>query len=35
MFAFRDLEKAKEFNDYRGSVFSTLSMVPKPAGKHP
>jgi len=35
MFAFHDLEKAKEINDYRGSVFSTFSMVPKSADKHP
>jgi len=35
MFAFCDSEKAKEINDYGDSVFSTFSMVPKPADKHP
>jgi hypothetical protein len=35
MFAFCDLAKAKEIKDYRGSVFSAFSTVPKTADKHP
>jgi len=35
MLAFHDLKKAKEITDYRGSVFSMFSIVPKPADTHP
>jgi hypothetical protein len=35
MFAFCDLEKAREITDYKGGAFSTFSMVPKPVDKHP